>query len=133
MRRLKTVACCAVLVGLVIAAPSSFASNPGAPERGGASIAQIDGPYLFVHQVTGTYLMTDNYNDNVNETIQTWNLDPPQSTPGLRGHKWHLSATSPGTYRIESFDNRRCLTASTVTAKDHPRLQNCDGDPHRTG
>ena len=126
MRKLKIIACCTVLVGLMAAAPSSFASNRSVPAN--SSIARIDGPYMLVHEVTGTYLETDGYNDNVNEAVQTWNLDPPQTTPGLRGHKWYLTAGSPGMYHIESFDNRRCLTASAAGASDYPRLQNCDDD-----
>ncbi len=129
MRKFKTAACCAVLAGLVVAAPSSFASSPAAGS--GPSIAQVDGPYMFVHEVTGTYLETDNYNDNVGQAVQTWNLDPPQTTPGLRGHKWYLTESSPGTYHIESFDNRHCLTASTSGAQDYPRLRNCDDEPHQ--
>jgi hypothetical protein len=44
-----------------------------------------EGPFMFIHEVTGTYLETDNYNDNINEAVQTWNLDPPMSTKGFLG------------------------------------------------
>jgi hypothetical protein len=42
-----------------------------------------EGPFMFVHEVTGTYLETDNYNDNIGEAVQTWNEDPPAE--GKRG------------------------------------------------
>jgi hypothetical protein len=44
-----------------------------------------DGPYMFVHQVTGTYLETDGYNDNAGQAVQTWNLDPPPDGQGISG------------------------------------------------
>ncbi|MEV8632896.1 hypothetical protein AB0395_14685 [Streptosporangium sp. NPDC051023] len=83
---------------------------------------------MLVHQVTGTYLETDNYNDNPNEAVQTWNGDPLQTAKGLLGHLWYLEPTQilGNTYLIKSYENKRCLTAG-VTAQDYPRLQAPDG------
>jgi hypothetical protein len=85
-----------------------------------------DGPYMLVHQVTGTYLETDNYNDNVGEAVQTWNLDPLQTTKGFLGHKWLLHKNPDESFLIKSFENQRCLTASATSASDYPRLQDSD-------
>jgi hypothetical protein len=30
-----------------------------------------EGPFMFVHEVTGTYLEADNYNDNIGEAVQS--------------------------------------------------------------
>lgn len=82
-----------------------------------------EGPFMFVHEVTGTYLETDNYNDNIGEAVQTWNEDPLRKEKGALGHLWYLEATSNGAYLITSYENGRCLTASAAKASDYPRLQ----------
>jgi hypothetical protein len=81
-----------------------------------------EGPFMFVHEVTGTYLETDNYNDNIGEAVQTWNEDPLRKEKGALGHLWYLEATSNGAYLITSYENGRCLTASAAKASDYPRL-----------
>ncbi|MBB4914616.1 hypothetical protein [Streptosporangium saharense] len=85
---------------------------------------------MLIHQVTGTYLETDNYHDNVNEAVQTWNGDPLQTAKGLLGHLWYLEPVHVlgNTYLIKSYDNKRSLTAG-ATAQDYPRLQVPDGSP----
>ncbi|WP_344929065.1 hypothetical protein [Streptosporangium carneum] len=87
---------------------------------------------MLVHQGTGTYLETDNYNDNVNEAVQTWNGDPLQTAKGYLGHLWYLEPIQliGNTYLIKSYENKRCLTAGT-TAQDYPRLQVPDGTPRQ--
>jgi hypothetical protein len=85
------------------------------------------GPFMFIHEVTGTYIETDNYNDNVNEAIQTWNLSPPMTAKGYLGHLWYLEPFDGGAYLIKTFENERCLTASATSATDFPRLQEKDG------
>jgi hypothetical protein len=87
----------------------------------------INGPFMFIHEVTGTYVETDNYNDNVNEAIQTWNLNPLSTTKGQLGHLWYVEPNSDGSYLIKSYENNRCLTASATAAGDFPRLQEKDG------
>ncbi|GGO52915.1 hypothetical protein [Streptomyces lasiicapitis] len=83
----------------------------------------VSGPYMFVHEVTGTYLETDNYGDAVEICVQTWNLDPTQKDKGWLGHLWYVESTStPGIARIKSYENGRCLTAGS-DAKDYPRLK----------
>jgi hypothetical protein len=51
---------------------------------------------MFVHEVTGTYLETDNWNDNIGEAVQTWNEDPLKTAKGYLGHLWYMEATSNG-------------------------------------
>ncbi|MFF4569032.1 RICIN domain-containing protein [Streptomyces sp. NPDC001410] len=85
------------------------------------------GPFMFIHEVTGTYIETDNYNDNVNEAIQTWNLSPLMTAKGYPGHLWYLKPFDGGAYLIKTFENGRCLTASATSATDFPRLQEKDG------
>jgi Ricin-type beta-trefoil lectin domain-like len=79
---------------------------------------------MFIHEVTGTYLETDNYNDNANEAVQTWNFDPPKTDKGYLGHLWYVEEISHDAYVIKSYENGRCLTASAASAGDYPRLQN---------
>jgi hypothetical protein len=76
---------------------------------------------MFVHEVTGTYLETDN--DNIDEAVQTWNVDSLQTAKGWLGHLWSLEATSNGAYLIMSYENDRYLTASAAKASDFTRLQ----------
>ncbi|MGH3926013.1 MAG: RICIN domain-containing protein [Pseudonocardiaceae bacterium] len=87
-----------------------------------------EGPFMFVHEVTGTYLETDNYNDNIGTAVQTWNEDPLKTAKGQLGHLWYTEATSNGGYLIKSYENSRCLTASAAKASDYPRLQDYDKD-----
>jgi len=84
-------------------------------------------PSMLIHEVTGTYLEMDNYVDNVGEAVQIWNLDPPKDAENLQGHKWLVVAKEDGYYLIKSFDHKRCLAASAVSAGDYPRIQECDG------
>jgi hypothetical protein len=84
------------------------------------------GPFMFVHEVTGTYLESDNYNDNVDQAVQTWNLDPVMTTKGWLGHLWYVEPADDDTYLIRSFENNRCLAAG-VNEKDFPRLKNPAG------
>ena len=86
---------------------------------------------MLVHEVTGLYLETDNYHDSLGEAVQTWNLDPPMTEPGLLGHKWILTR-SGASYLVKSFEHRRCLTASESSASDFPRLRVCDGSALQT-
>ncbi|MCD7442498.1 hypothetical protein K4B79_30305 [Streptomyces lincolnensis] len=84
-------------------------------------------PVMFVHEITGTYLETDNYNDNVGEAVQTWNHDPVMTQKGWLGHLWHIEPTGESEVcLLQSYENGRCLTAG-ATAKDYPRLQQPDG------
>lgn len=84
-------------------------------------------PVMLVHEVTGTYLEVDDYNDNIGAAVKVWNLDPPRDTPGQRGHIWTLTGKPDGYYLIKTIDNGRCLAASGTSAGDYPRLRNCDG------
>ena len=87
----------------------------------------INGPFMFIHEVTGTYLETDNYNDNVGQAVQTWNLDPVTTNKGQLGHLWYIESTDEAEVcLIKSYENSRCLTAGS-SAKDYPRLQEPDG------
>ncbi len=89
-----------------------------------------EGPFMFVHEVTGTYLETDNYNDNLDQAVQTWNLDPLKTDKGYLGHLWYVEATSNGGYLIKSYENGRYLSASAAGASDYPRLKDhAEGDP----
>ncbi|WP_157420002.1 RICIN domain-containing protein [Actinomadura kijaniata] len=81
------------------------------------------GPFMFIHEVTGTYLETDNYHDGVGEAIQTWNLDPLMTNKGMLGHLWYLEELAGDIFLIRSYENGRCLTASAYKASDYPRLQ----------
>ncbi|MFI0975592.1 RICIN domain-containing protein [Streptomyces sp. NPDC021093] len=84
------------------------------------------GPYMFIHEVTGTYLETDNYNDDIGQAVQIWNLDPVQKDKGLLGHLWHIEAASEsGYFLIKSHENGHSLTAGS-SASDYPRLQKAD-------
>ncbi|MEV0225128.1 hypothetical protein [Streptomyces sp. NPDC050704] len=88
----------------------------------------VNGPFMFVHEITGTYLLTDNYNDNIGQSIQTWNLDPVNTVKGQLGHLWYIEPVSSAsdTCLIKSFENGRTLAAG-IHAKDHPRLQEPKG------
>ncbi|GAB3138037.1 hypothetical protein GCM10027290_04910 [Micromonospora sonneratiae] len=86
----------------------------------------INGPFMLIHEVTGTYLEMDNYHDGVGQGIQTWNLDPTLTSKGYLGHLWYLEPVSEDTCLIKSYENSRCLTAG-VNAKAVPVLQNPDG------
>ncbi|TYB57448.1 RICIN domain-containing protein [Nonomuraea sp. PA05] len=90
----------------------------------------IQGPFMLVHEVTGTYLQTDNYNDDLEQAVQTWNLDPVMTIKGLLGHLWYIEPAGDGTYVIKSFENNRCLAAG-VNEKDNPRLKNPDSANER--
>jgi hypothetical protein len=90
-----------------------------------------DGPYMLVHQVTGTYLEIDEYTDNAGVAVQTWNVDPLETAKGRLGHKWLLHQNPDESFLIKSFENQRCLTASATSASDFPRLQDCDGNPRQ--
>lgn len=57
--------------------------------------------------------MCNDYHDGVNNHVQTWAQDPFQDQTS---HKWYLTHDSEGsgdTVRIESFANRRRLTAGS--------------------
>ncbi|WP_106398812.1 RICIN domain-containing protein [Actinocorallia populi] len=88
----------------------------------GSREALTDGVKMIVHDVTGGYLFTDNYNDNIGEAIQIWNEDALRTDVAVAGHRWYIAADDAGTYRIESGHRRHVLTASTVP-NDHPRLR----------
>ncbi|SEF66941.1 hypothetical protein SAMN04489712_101766 [Thermomonospora echinospora] len=87
-----------------------------------SQVSLTEGVKMIVHDVTGGYMFTDNYNDNVGEAIQIWNEDALRTDPSVAGHRWYIVADEGGTYRIESGHRRRALTAST-TPNDHPRLR----------
>jgi len=114
------------LTVIVVVVPVAAAPKAPAATRSAQAAPQADTVYLFVHEVTGTYLETDNYNDNIGEAVQTWNLDPLPTSTGTLGHKWTVAA-SGDTFTIASFEHGRCLTASATSAADFPRLQTCDG------
>lgn len=75
-------------------------------------------PVMMVHQITGTYLVCDNYSDATRSRVQTWALDPFNDT---NSHVWYLTpvdATKSAdcgyhTVHIESSANRQRLTAGT--------------------
>lgn len=89
------------------------------------SAEEINGPFMFIHEITGTYLETDNYNDNVGQGVQTWNLDPLMTNKGLLGHLWYVEPAADS-YLIKSYENGRCLAASPARAGSLPVLENPD-------
>lgn len=80
-------------------------------------------PYMFIHEVTGTYLLPDSWDDGIGEAVQTWNENPPRTKKGQIGHLWYVESTSTQDVGlIKSYENGRCLTAGSK-ASDLPRLR----------
>ncbi|NES02204.1 MAG: hypothetical protein F6K22_04760 [Okeania sp. SIO2F4] len=76
----------------------------------------VSGTWMFIHQVTGTYMQAIGYNPNVNDYVHLWNQDPPNTNAGYQGHLWVLSKQSDGTYRIQNWEK-------DVTFKEQLYLQ----------
>ncbi|MFB8790825.1 MAG: hypothetical protein U7123_18720 [Potamolinea sp.] len=92
----------------------------------------VSGTWMLIHQVTGTYLLTDNYVSRVGEAVQNWNEDPLKTTAGYQGYLWVLVKQTDGTYLIRSWQKSSLnqelyLQASANTNKNmsdaYPRLQ----------
>jgi len=45
---------------------------------------------MLIHQVTGTYLVTDNLHSYPGQAVQTWHVYPPNNQEGYQGHLWDL-------------------------------------------
>ncbi|MEV5594568.1 hypothetical protein [Streptomyces sp. NPDC052496] len=86
----------------------------------------INGPFMLIHEVTGTYLETDNYHDALGQGIQTWNLDPLLTNKGQLGHLWYIEPVGDGTHLIKSYENSHCLAASAARAGGLPVLETPD-------
>lgn len=84
-----------------------------------------NGPFMLIHEVTGTYMETDNYHDGLGQGIQTWNLDPLMTNKGQLGHLWYIEPIGDS-YLIKSFENGRCLAASAARAGALPVLETPD-------
>ncbi|HBY81900.1 MAG TPA: hypothetical protein DEG47_34050, partial [Cyanobacteria bacterium UBA11148] len=90
----------------------------------------VSGTWMFIHQVTGTYLQSIGYNPDVNDYVHVWNLDPPNTTAGYQGHLWLLTKQTDGTYYIQcwekdfTFKEQLYLQAPAKPGNDgYPRLQ----------
>ncbi len=83
----------------------------------------VSGTWMFIHQVTGTYLQAYGYNPNVNDFVHTWNLDPPNTKAGHQGHLWVLVKQTDGTYLIQTYEK-------DVTYKENLYLQAPDKPGH---
>ena len=97
-------------------------SHLGLQSAAGSRERLTDGAKMIVHDVTGGYLFTDNYNDNLGEAIQIWHEDTLRTDAAVAAHRWYIVADEADTYRIESGHRRHVLTASTAP-NDHPRLR----------
>ncbi len=92
----------------------------------------VSGSWMFIHQVTGTYLETDSTGCNINEAVQTWHNDPLYTNAGV------LVKQTDGTYLIRSWQKNPAyqeelyLQASTNTKTNlgdaFPRLQRRSND-----
>lgn len=78
---------------------------------------KLEVPSMFIHEVTGTYLVTDGYSENINIPVQVYNSESP-----LGGHKWSVYATDDNFCLIKSSQHGRCLTVGAHHT-DYPRLQ----------
>ncbi|RCJ18378.1 hypothetical protein A6S26_29075 [Nostoc sp. ATCC 43529] len=90
----------------------------------------VSGSWMFIHQVTGTYMQAIGYDPDVNDYVHTWNLDPPNTRAGYQGHLWVLVKQTDGSYLIQSFDKSSTykeqlyLQAPAKPGADgYPRLQ----------
>jgi len=64
----------------------------------------VSGTWMFIHQVTGTYLQAYGYNPLVNYHVHTWHQDPPNTTAGNQGHLWVLVKQTDETYLIQTYE-----------------------------
>ena len=62
----------------------------------------VSGTWMLIHQVTGSYLLPANGSPNANDSIWTWNQDPPDAQAWIQGHLWVLEKQTDGTYRIRA-------------------------------
>lgn len=67
------------------------------------------GSVTMTHHVTGTYFMCNDWHDGIGNHTQTWAQDP--FAKDNTSHRWFQRQNADGTVRIESYANRRCLTA----------------------
>ncbi|MEB3180640.1 MAG: hypothetical protein VKL59_16665 [Nostocaceae cyanobacterium] len=116
-----------------ITVPSSGTELPPIEPEEDDMVARPDdvsGTWMFIHQVTGTYLQSIGYNPDVNDYVHIWNLDPPNTTAGYQGHLWLLTKQTDGTYYIQcwekdfTFKEQLYLQAPAKPGNDgYPRLQ----------
>jgi hypothetical protein len=100
--------------------PYSDHSMPLLPCR---SDPTLNVPSMFIHEVTGTYLMMDNHYDNVGQCVQVWNRNVPRGAQSW-GHKWLISRSAMGDNfcLLRSDEQKNCLAVGE-TPEGYPRLE----------
>ncbi|MFB2979818.1 hypothetical protein [Microseira sp. BLCC-F43] len=116
-----------------ITVPSSVPELPPIEPEEDDMVARpedVSGTWMFIHQVTGTYLQAPGYNVDVNDHVHLWTLDPPNTTAGYQGHLWVLVKQTDGTYLIRTYEKdfaykeNLYLQAPAKPGNDgYPRLQ----------
>jgi len=66
----------------------------------------VSGTWMLIHQVSGAYLVADNYVSVVNNRVQLWYLNPPVTTAGSKGHLWVAIKQTDGTYLIQTSEKQ---------------------------
>ena len=90
----------------------------------------VSDTWMLIHQVSGAYLIADNYVSVVNNLVHLWYQNPPVTTAGNKGHLWVLIKQTDGTYLIQTSEKQvggqaqLYLQAPTNPVADgYPRLQ----------
>lgn len=119
----KLAAVVAAALATTLAGTATASGAQAAPSRTQAQLPPT-GWKMVVHQVSSSYLFPDNYLDHEGQAVQSWNGGLVQD----QGYKWLITQDGdrPGTYRIRSNPNRRCLTSGS-TATDYVRMKTCTG------
>lgn len=64
----------------------------------------VSGTWMLIHQVTSTYIVPLGYIPVVNQSVVSWNEDPPNTTYNTV-HHWVLVKQTDNTYLIQTFEN----------------------------
>lgn len=64
------------------------------------------GTWMLIHQVSGTYLFAYAYAPKVGHLVHLFHKNPPETTPGKKGHLWVLDKQPDGTYLIQTFEKQ---------------------------
>ena len=90
----------------------------------------VSATWMLIHQVSGAYLIADNYAPVVNNLVHLWYQNPPVTTPGNKGHLWVLIKQTDGTYLIQTSEKQLGGPAQLYlqappnpVADGYPRLQ----------